>query len=167
MLRLMQESDIPAVAGIHHETFPRQQHSEDWIRCAFNAQPRSIPMVFEFADTELEKNNEEEGKVISGFAIWMQKSGFRAEAVVELELLAVTPSYQGKGIAKQILSQALPLLKQELARKGSTLKHIVVTTRDDNVAKALYQNTLGAEAEATITELYSADEVFMIARNIR
>jgi hypothetical protein len=41
----------------------------------------------------------------------------------------------------------------------------VVTTRADNDAQALYRTTLGAEVEAVIKNLYSADEVFMAARH--
>ena len=43
---------------------------------------------------------------------------------------------------------------------------IIVATRVDNHAQKIYKNTLGAETEATIRDLYSADEVFMILRNI-
>ena len=42
----------------------------------------------------------------------------------------------------------------------------MVTTRADNAAQRLYKRVLGAEVEATITNLYSADEVIMIARNV-
>ncbi|MEF1228663.1 N-acetyltransferase, partial [Vibrio fortis] len=33
-------------------------------------------------------------------------------------------------------------------------------------AQQLYKSTLGAEVETTISNLYSADEVLMIARNV-
>ncbi len=36
----------------------------------------------------------------------------------------------------------------------------------DNYAQQIYQKLLGAEVEMTIKSLYSADEVFMIARNV-
>lgn len=94
------------------------------------------------------------------------KSGFRPEAVIELEQLAVSPDYQGKGIGRRLITDSLPLMKQQAAEKQSVLKHILVTTRADNHAQELYKSTLGAEVEATISNLYSADEVLMIARNI-
>jgi hypothetical protein len=50
--------------------------------------------------------------------------------------------------------------------RGAAIQHIVVTTRADNSAQRLYRNALGAEIEATIPRLYSADEVFMIARDV-
>ncbi|WP_417579291.1 hypothetical protein [Nitrincola sp.] len=45
-------------------------------------------------------------------------------------------------------------------------KKIVVTTRADNHAQRLYRKVLGAEIEASISGLYSADEVIMVARDI-
>jgi ribosomal protein S18 acetylase RimI-like enzyme len=57
-------------------------------------------------------------------------------------------------------------LRAQLDKKGAGLKHIIVTTRADNYAQKLYQKTLGVETEATITNLYFGDEVFMIHRNI-
>ncbi len=57
-------------------------------------------------------------------------------------------------------------MKQKLAEQGSTLKHVLVTTRADNFAQKLSQSTLGAEVETTISNLYSVDEVLMIARNV-
>lgn len=33
-------------------------------------------------------------------------------------------------------------------------------------AQSLYRSALGAEVVATIADLYSADEVFMLARNV-
>jgi len=36
----------------------------------------------------------------------------------------------------------------------------------DNHTQKLYKNILGAEVEATIPDLYSADEVVLVARNV-
>lgn len=78
----------------------------------------------------------------------------------------MSPQFQGQGIGRNLIEKSLPLVKEELAKKSSTLKHIMVTTRADNHAQELYKSTLGAEVEATISNLYSADEVLMIARNV-
>ncbi|KAB0480596.1 GNAT family N-acetyltransferase [Vibrio chagasii] len=83
-----------------------------------------------------------------------------------MEQLAVLPSAQGQGLGKKLILDSLPLVKQKLAEQDSTLKHLLVTTRADNFAQKLYQSTLGAEVETTISNLYSADEVLMIARNV-
>jgi ribosomal protein S18 acetylase RimI-like enzyme len=153
-VRHMTANDIQQVAEVHTAAFVRQTMSRDWIRCNFNAYPR---MQFFVA---------EESGAIVGYIHWTQKSGFRTTVVLELEQLAVNPDFLGQGIGGQLITESLPLVQAQLAKRGATLKHIIVTTRADNYAQKLYQRTIGAETEATITDLYSADEVFMIRRNI-
>ena len=153
-VRLMQKTDLDNVAEIHKLTFVRQQNSLQWIQCNFNAFPRFLNFVAE-----------KEGEIL-GYIIWIQKSGFRPQAVIELEQLAVSPNFQNQGVGRQLITESLTLVNNHLSINGSTLKHILVTTRADNVAQQLYKSTLGAEIEATITNLYSDDEVLMIARNV-
>lgn len=153
-IRLMEQSDLTAAAEIYQATFVRQSHSLEWLQCNLNALPRYMMFV-------AQSDNE-----ILGFITWAQKSGFRREVVLELELLAVKPNCQGKGVGKKLIVDSLPLVKTLLANKDAVLKHVLVTTRADNYAQELYKNALGAKIEATISNLYSADEVLMIARNI-
>lgn len=153
-VRLMQKTDLDNVAEIHKLTFVRQQNSLQWIQCNFNAFPRLLNFVAE-----------KEGEIL-GYIIWIQKSGFRPQAVIELEQLAVSPNFQNQGVGRQLITESLTLVNNHLSITGSTLKHILVTTRADNFAQQLYKSTLGAEIEATITNLYSDDEVLMIARNV-
>ena len=153
-VRLMQKTDLDNVAEIHKLTFVRQQNSLQWIQCNFNAFPRFLNFVAE-----------KEGEIL-GYIIWIQKSGFRPQAVIELEQLAVSPNFQNQGVGRQLITESLTLVNNHLSINGSTLKHILVTTRADNFAQQLYKSTLGAEIEATITNLYSDDEVLMIARNV-
>lgn len=153
-IRMMNESDLAAASLVHKAAFPRQGFSSEWLVCNLKAYPRFLSFV-------AEKDNQ-----IVGYIVWAQKSGFRAEAVLELEQLAVSPAHQGLGIGRSLIEQSVPLVKDELAKKNSKLKHIMVTTRADNHAQQLYKSTLGAEVEATISNLYSADEVLMIARNV-
>ena len=153
-IRIMNGSDLNEASLVHKAAFPRQSFSYEWLECNLKAYPRFLSFVAEV-------NNQ-----IVGYIIWAQKSGFRAEAVLELEQLAVSPQFQGQGIGRNLIEKSLPLVKEELAKKNSTLKHIMVTTRADNHAQELYKSTLGAEVEATISNLYSADEVLMIARNV-
>lgn len=153
-IRLMEQSDLTAAAEIYQATFVRQSHSLEWLQCNLNAFPRYMMFV-------AQSDNE-----ILGFITWAQKSGFRREVVLELELLAVKPNCQGKGVGKKLIVDSLPLVKTLLASKDAVLKHVLVTTRADNYAQDLYKSALGAEIEATISNLYSADEVLMIARNV-
>jgi hypothetical protein len=54
----------------------------------------------------------------------------------------------------------------QLSSLGSKVKHVIVSTRADNHAQSIYRKALGAEVEATISNLFSADEVYMVARNV-
>ncbi len=103
---------------------------------------------------------------VCGYIVWTQKSGFRKEAVVELEQVAVASDHQNQGIGRLLIQQSLVLLKNQLNDRAASLKSILVSTRSDNHAQSLYKKALGAEVEATLSGLYSADEVFMVARSV-
>lgn len=152
-IREMVEEDIPAVAYVHHQAFSRQLDSEKWITCNFRAAPR-IKYYVAMQDS-----------TVVGYIHWTQKSGFRSEAVLELEQIAVLPRHQGQGIGRRLIEESLPRMREQLVERGASLKAVMVTTRADNYAQRLYRDTLGAEVECTIRDLYSADEVVMIARN--
>ena len=102
-----------------------------------------------------------------GYIIWSQKAGFRPSAVIELEQVAVSPNFQGNGIGKILITATLSDVARKLKEQGSSLKHILVTTRADNYAQRLYRDVLGANVEATLDNLYSADEVIMVARDVK
>lgn len=153
-IKEMQEGDLTGASNVHREVFERQMNSFEWLSCNLNAYPRILCYVAKDKES------------IVGYIMWTQKSGFRHQAIIELEQIAVTPIHQGKGIGQALIERTLPLVKQVLECNGSHVKHIIVTTRADNHAQQLYRKTLGAEVEATIPQLYSADEVVMIARNV-
>jgi len=150
----MDKTNLLAASFVHEVTFTRQRASLKWLECNLNAYPRFLSYVAEQDD------------IIVGYIIWSQKSGFRKEAIIELEQIAVLPEYQARGIARTLIEQTLLSVKTELKNNNATLKHVIVTTRADNNAQRLYRKALGAEVEATIRNLYSADEVFMVARNV-
>ena len=152
-IREMNEVDIDQTARVHQEAFIRQKSSRDWILYNLNACPKTLCYVALHA-----------GSVV-GYIFWTQKSGFRDQVVLELEQIAVTPEYQGKGVGAKLISGSLPRVNRIIESGGSTIKHLMVTTRADNYAQSLYRNILGAQVEATIANLYSADEVVMVARN--
>jgi len=154
IIRAMEKKDLTQTSQVHKLAFVRQHHSLQWLERTFSAFPRTLCYV-----------SERDGK-IEGYIIWSQKSGFRPEAVLELEQIAVLPDRQGKGIGEDLIFLSLPLVKQQLAEQNSVLKHIMVTTRADNHAQKLYRKTLGVEVETTIKDLYSADEVLMVARHV-
>jgi ribosomal protein S18 acetylase RimI-like enzyme len=143
-----------AVAEIHKKAFQRQQESKKWITSNFHAYPRMQCYIASKVDS------------ILGYILWTQKSGFRSEVVLELDQIAVLPSEQGKGIGSKLIEGTLPMVRRQLSERTASIKHIIVTTRADNTAQRLYRKTLGAEAECVIKDLYSHDEVIMIARNV-
>lgn len=150
----MSEDDLGEVAMVHTNAFPRQRHSKAWLSCTLKAAPRTICFVIEQDDQ------------IQGYIIWAQKSGFRSEAVVELEQIAIDPSQQNRGLGQFLIEQSLQQVKERLRSLGSNVKHVLVSTRADNHAQSIYRKVLGAEVEATISNLFSDDEVYMVARNV-
>jgi len=154
-IRALRESDLSAVAEIHALAFPRQHHSHSWVKCNAGAYPR----MRYFVACANEANR------ICGFVLWSEKSGFREQVVLELEQIAVLPDYRNQGIGERLIRESLPMVVDQLLERGARLKAVIVTTRMDNSAQRLYKKALGAEVEAVISELYSADEVIMVSRH--
>jgi ribosomal protein S18 acetylase RimI-like enzyme len=152
-IRRMRKSDLAQAAEIHAKTFERQTRSQEWLECNFNAWPRILSYV-------AVKPN-----ICFGYILWNQKSGFRSEVVLELEQVAVAPEFGGQGIGRNLIEASLSDIRTQLSHQGANIKHIVVSTRKDNDAQKLYRSALGAEVEAVLSDLYSADEVIMIARH--
>lgn len=151
----MHQDDIKAVAKVHAEQFSRQKDSVKWISCNFAAYPRIMMFVA----------RDEKDKII-GYIQWIQKSGFRQESVIELEQIAVAKSHQHKGIGTLLIEKSLQYVKGYLSDTNSNLKAILVSTRTDNLAKSLYEKVLKAKEIAVIKDLYSYDEVIMLANNV-
>jgi ribosomal protein S18 acetylase RimI-like enzyme len=151
----MHEEDMHAVAKVHAAQFARQKDSVRWIRCNFAAYPRIMMYVA----------RDEKDKVI-GYIQWIQKSGFRPEAVVELEQIAVLEKHQRKGIGALLIKKSLEDIKNYLGDTNSILKAVLVTTRTDNSARSLYEKILKAKEIAVIRDLYSHDEVIMLANEV-
>ena len=150
-IRIANVTDLASIAGIHAAVFTRQQHSDEWIKCNFNAYPLNRLFVVEIATK------------IVGYALWGEKSGFRQEPVIELEQIAVSQAYQSKGIGYELLVTSLESVKHAIAERGATIKSVLISTRADNAAQRLYRKAIGAEVIATIPALCSADEVIMLA----
>ena len=150
-IRMANEADLDGIAAIHAVEFARQQHSEEWIKCNLNAYPLKRLFVVEIVST------------IIAYILWGEKSGFRQEAVIELEQLAVSNAHQGKGVGYALILESFDAVAQAIAERGAIVKSVLVTTRADNAAQRLYRKALGVEVIATIPVLYSADEVIMMA----
>lgn len=153
LIRAFLPDDLPAVARIHAEAFPRQHRSEEWIACNVRAFPRCRYFVAEV------------GGRIAGYVLWTERSGFRAEVVLELEQIAVARDVRRHGVGAALICTSLRNVVQDLHSRGSSLRSVMVTTRSDNEAQRLYRRVLGAEIEATLKNLFAADEVVMIAHD--
>ena len=75
----------------------RQGHSRDWIAANARAYPRMRLYV-----------GEDDGG-IRGYVLWSEKSGFRPDAVLELDQIAVAQPYRKRGIGEALIVQSLPL----------------------------------------------------------
>lgn len=150
-----QKKDLKAIAKIAAENFSGLKEEKDaikWVTCNFGAFPR---MQYFIAKKEEE---------ITGYILWLEKGGFRKEAVWELEQIAIKKTFQGQGIGTKLIEKSFLHIKIHLKKRKSLLKAVKITTGAQNQAQNLYKKTLGAEAEAVIKDLFRGDEVIMIAR---
>lgn len=152
-IRPLNTADLHAVAKVHADSFARQRQSLEWITSTSNAFPRFRYFVAESAES------------IIGYIVWGEKSGFRDEVVLELEQLAVLPGFRAQGVGRALIRESLLKVSAVLQQRAARLKTVLVTTRADNGAQRLYKDVLGAEVQATIANLYSADEVIMVAQS--
>jgi ribosomal protein S18 acetylase RimI-like enzyme len=152
-VREMRAGDVKSVAAVHRAVFPRQAESESWIAANFRARPRVLGFVVTHDTT------------LCGYIFWIEKGGFRKEAILELEQIGIHPSYQGRGLGERLVRESFVVVKRAIKRRGSRIKLVLVTTRADNYAQRLYEKTLGAVIEVTISNFYTTDEVIMVVRN--
>jgi len=143
--------DVSAISQVHSKVFLRQIESELWIQSNLSAYPRII--IFK----ALWKNN------IVGYIQWIFKSGFRTDAIIELEQIAVLPSMQRKGIGSKLIVDSLEKIKLYLSSETRTLKGVLISSRTDNHAQKIYHELLSAKPIVIIPKLYSEDEVIMYA----
>ena len=158
-VRSMQEEDLGIVAQLNRECFPGDNSTladaRKWIEASWKAVPRISCFVLV----------DEKGQV-GGYILWLEKGGFRKEAVLELEQIGVADSLRGRGRGKLLICESLSALKARLLGERRSLHLVEVTTGVGNEAQRLYRDTLGAEIEATIRGLFGEkDEVVMIARD--
>lgn len=139
------------MAAVHRQAFSRQRDSEVWVRATLAAWPRMLVYVLL------------RGGEVVGYIFWAQKSGIRPAAVVELDQIAVLSEWRGRGLGEMLLRESLARVKAELEANDQVLESVLVSTRADNQAQRLYEKVLGAKVVASVHNLYSATEVFMVA----
>jgi len=154
-IQLLNKKELPEIAEIANQCFRGYggfDGAKKWLTCNFSAFPRTQYFIAK------EKNE------ILGYILWLEKGGFRKEAVWELEQIAVDEKARGRGVATFLIEQSLKNIIEYLKKRGSKLKIIEVTTGMENQAQRLYQKTLDAQPEAIIKDLFRGDEVIMLAR---
>ncbi len=151
----LNKKELPEIAKIANQCFRGYGSlagAKKWLTCNFSAFPRTQY----FAAKEEDE--------ILGYILWLEKGGFRQEAVFELEQIAVKETARGRGVATFLIEQSLKNILGCLKKRGSKLKIVEVTTGTDNQAQCLYQKTLRAQPEAVLKNFFRGDEVIMLAR---
>lgn len=154
-VRKVKENDVNSIANIYLECFRGMNDInkiKEWIYLKYIGYPINRYYV-------IEDNN-----IIKGYILWTELGGFRREAVIELEQIAITPKEQGKGLGSILVKESLKDVMKELEMRGSKLKLIKVTTGSDNKAQKLYKKVLNAKPVAVIPNMFRGDEVILIAR---
>lgn len=158
-VRSMREEDLGIVAQLNRECFPRDNSTladaRKWTEASWKAAPRTSCFVLV-----------DEKEQVGGYILWLEKGGFRKEAVLELEQIGVSNSLRGQGGGTLLIRKSLKELKERFAFQGRTIKLIEITTAADNEAQRLYESALGARRVTIIPNLFGGkDEVVMIARD--
>ncbi len=156
-IREMVYEDISSIVDIYMQSFRGMREyskAERWITVKFNSKPISIYYVALL-----------DGKVI-GYILWSEHGGFRDDAVIELEQIAVSKMHRCKGVASRLIVDSLRMLNRDyIASRGARIKLVMVTTAYTNNAKRLYEKVLNAKQVAVINDLYASDESILIARD--
>jgi len=163
-------NDLRRMSEIHQDCFPTDCKTEDdssrWIAASANAGPRMNYFVAE------------QGGELLGYILWMEKGGFREEAVLELEQIGVHTDYRRNGVGAKLITESLTTVAKAISADKRKLKLIEVTTNErysvdgdmNHSAAALYERTLGASEATRIPDLFSfgnvegPEELILIAR---
>lgn len=153
-VRKIDEKDIDKIAEIYLECFHGMDRFDvvrEWIRLKYIGYPINRYYIIE-------------DDKIRGYILWIELGGFRSNAVIELEQVAIANNYQGKGLGSMLIKESLKNVIKEIETRGSRLKLVKVTTGTSNEAQRVYRKVLNAKPVAIIPDLFRGDEVIMIAR---
>lgn len=96
IIRRAEETDLPQIAEINSMVFlgdrDHPESAKEWVSCWYQAFP-----LYQYFIIETDG-------VSAGYAGWQIHGGFhRAEPVVELDQIGISPKYQGKHLAPQLI----------------------------------------------------------------
>jgi ribosomal protein S18 acetylase RimI-like enzyme len=154
-VRPAREEDLDEIASIGSEAFSGLRPAPEgrrWVEACWRAAPR---MQYWVAVRP-------EGVV--AYILWLEKGGFRRDAVLELEQVAVRSALRGQGIGEALIRTSLDGLRRALHARGAQLKLIEVTTGSEQGAVGFYARVLGTKVAARIPDFFRGEEYILIAR---
>ena len=154
-VRPASKADLSTIAEIGADAFSGLRPKDmglKWVSACFSAFPRMEYWVAESDDT------------IAGYILWNEKGGFRKDAVLELEQIAVIPNLRNRGIGRSLLLHSLAGVRERLHSRGSRIKLVEVTTGTEQQAVEFYRRSLGADVVAKIPDYFRGDEFILISR---
>jgi len=148
----LQVSDI---GGKNFSSMKDEVKASHWVLCKILSYPVANYFVAACGDE------------VGGYILWTEHGGFRQEAVVELEQIAVNPNLQGNGIGLQLILQSFWLLKEYFESRGSVIKVVMVTTNAKNEAQKLYikafeQLGFFVSQKLVVLDMYRDDELMLV-----
>lgn len=154
-VRPAKEEDLAGIASVGSEAFsglrpPSSGHR--WVEACWRAAPRTQYWVAV------------DGDAVVGYILWLEKGGFRAEAVWELEQVAVRSGFRGKGIGEALILTSLDGIRRTLLARGARLKLVEVTTGSEQGALGFYSRVLGTEVVGQVPDVFRGEEYILIAR---
>lgn len=151
-IRQANKSNINGISKVYAVCFPREVNHEIWVTSCFNSYPKSVYYV-------CMDNNDTQG-----YILWSVRNGFRANAIIELEQLAVHPEQAGHGIGRKLISESFKLFKSHVAGLGLDVGSVMVTTSEGNYAEKLYKSTLGVTRNGIIEGYGSGNELVLFKK---
>jgi ribosomal protein S18 acetylase RimI-like enzyme len=154
-VRPAREEDLDEIASVGSEAFSGLRPTAEgrrWVEACWRAAPRMQYWVAVVSGT------------VVGYILWLEKGGFRRDAVLELEQVAVRSTLRGQGVGEALIRASLDGLRRALHARGAKLKLVEVTTGSEQGAVGFYARVLGTEVAARIPDFFRGDEYILIAR---
>jgi len=95
---------------------------------------------------------ESEGKII-GIVSWAMK-GLPRHGLAELDRIAVSPDFRGKGIARKLFDFVESEAKEFFSAKGEKLRKLFLFTHEDNEIAISFYEKMGMEKDALLKNHY-------------
>ncbi|MBM3206568.1 MAG: GNAT family N-acetyltransferase [Candidatus Staskawiczbacteria bacterium] len=143
--------DFEAVVAIAQESFSGMKNKINatrWLCANLAARPRMQYYIAKY------------NGIVAGYILWVEHGGFRPEAYLELEQIAVKESFRGKGVGSILIKSSFQNIKKDIEESDRKIKTVKITTGKDNVrAQVLYEKTLGAKIENIVKSPYRNEDI--------